>query len=103
MPPLPLNGRDLTIDNVIEVARGRRPVAIDDAAAARMRASRSVIERLVAEGATVYGVTTGFGDLADEDERQVGERRQVARGTQAAARRDDGMHGRVEHVDQQLG
>ncbi len=65
MPPLPLNGRDLTIDNVIEVARGRRPVAIDDAAAARMRASRSVIERLVAEGATVYGVTTGFGDLAD--------------------------------------
>jgi histidine ammonia-lyase len=65
MPPLPLNGRDLTIDNVIEVARGRRPVAIDGAAADRMRASRSVIERLVAEGATVYGVTTGFGDLAD--------------------------------------
>src|SRR5687767_282718 len=65
MPPLPLNGRDLTIDNVIEVARGRRPVAVDDAAADRMRASRSVIERLVAEGATVYGVTTGFGDLAD--------------------------------------
>src|SRR5688500_3767350 len=65
MPPLPLNGRDLTIDNVIEVARGRRPVAIDDAAADRMRASRSVIERLVADGATVYGVTTGFGDLAD--------------------------------------
>ena len=65
MPPLPLNGRDLTIDNVIEVARGRRPVAIDDAAADRMRASRSVIEQLVADGATVYGVTTGFGDLAD--------------------------------------
>ena len=30
-----------------------------------MRASRAVIERLVAEGATVYGVTTGFGDLAN--------------------------------------
>ena len=30
-----------------------------------MRASRAVIERLVADGATVYGVTTGFGDLAD--------------------------------------
>jgi len=65
MPPLPLTGRDLTIDNVIEVARGRRPVQLDADAAARMRASRSVIERLVDEGATVYGVTTGFGDLAD--------------------------------------
>jgi histidine ammonia-lyase len=30
-----------------------------------MRTSRAVIERLVAEGATVYGVTTGFGDLAN--------------------------------------
>ena len=30
-----------------------------------MLASRAVIEQLVAEGATVYGVTTGFGDLAN--------------------------------------
>ena len=30
-----------------------------------MGESRAVIERLVDEGATVYGVTTGFGDLAD--------------------------------------
>ncbi len=65
MPPLPLTGRDLTIDNVIEVARGRRPVALDPDAAGRMAGSRAVIERLVADGATVYGVTTGFGDLAD--------------------------------------
>ncbi|HEX2884411.1 MAG TPA: aromatic amino acid lyase, partial [Candidatus Limnocylindria bacterium] len=65
MPPLLLTGRDLTIDNVIEVARGRRPVELDPDAAERIGASRAVIERLVAEGATVYGVTTGFGDLAD--------------------------------------
>jgi histidine ammonia-lyase len=65
MPPLPLTGRDLTIDNVIEVARGRRAVSLAPEAADRMRASRAVIERLVAEGTTVYGVTTGFGDLAD--------------------------------------
>jgi histidine ammonia-lyase len=65
MPPLPLTGRDLTIDHVIEVARERRHVALDDAAAERMRASRAVIERVVEAGATVYGVTTGFGDLAN--------------------------------------
>ena len=65
MPPLPLTGTDLTIDNVIEVARGRREVALDPTAAERMRSSREVIDRLVEEGATVYGVTTGFGDLAN--------------------------------------
>ena len=65
MPPLPLSGRDLTIDNVIEVARGRRAVELEPAAARRMADARSVIERLVADGASVYGVTTGFGDLAD--------------------------------------
>ena len=65
MPPLPLSGRDLTIDDVVEVARDGRTVSLDPEAALRMAASRSVIERLVADGATVYGVTTGFGDLAD--------------------------------------
>jgi histidine ammonia-lyase len=65
MPPLPLTGRDLTIEDVIEVAIGRRRVELEAAATERMRASRAVIERLVADGAPVYGVTTGFGDLAD--------------------------------------
>jgi histidine ammonia-lyase len=65
MPPLPLTGRDLSIDDVIEVAIGRRRVELAGAATERMRASRAVIERLVAGGDTVYGVTTGFGDLAD--------------------------------------
>jgi histidine ammonia-lyase len=40
-----------------------------------MRASREVIDRLVAKGETVYGVTTGFGDLANVriDPEQVAE------------------------------
>ncbi len=65
MPSLLISGRDLTLASVVEVARGRRQVELADDAAGRMRASRAVIERLVEDGATVYGVTTGFGDLAD--------------------------------------
>ncbi|HET7686415.1 MAG TPA: histidine ammonia-lyase [Candidatus Limnocylindria bacterium] len=65
MPPLPLTGRDLTLDDVVAVARRGRAVALDPGAAERMRASRDVVERIVASGATAYGVTTGFGDLAD--------------------------------------
>src|SRR5436190_8728499 len=64
-PPLELAGRDLTVDQVVAVARHGFPVALADVARRRMEASRSVIERVVAEGRTVYGVTTGFGDLTD--------------------------------------
>jgi histidine ammonia-lyase len=63
-PSITLTGRDLTVSDVLAVARGGRPVTLGNEAAARMRASRAVIERVVAEGRTVYGVTTGFGDLA---------------------------------------
>ena len=63
--PLQLTGRDLTVEDVVAVARGMRPVDVDGTARERMAASRSVIDRVVASGETVYGVTTGFGDLAD--------------------------------------
>jgi histidine ammonia-lyase len=46
------------------VARERRRVELAPEAVDRMRASRAVVEQVVAEGRTVYGVTTGFGDLA---------------------------------------
>ena len=60
-----LSGGDLTIQEVVEVARGRRPVELAGEAAERMRQSRLVVEQLAARGDVVYGVTTGFGDLAD--------------------------------------
>jgi histidine ammonia-lyase len=63
--PLQLTGHDLTIADVVAVARVGRAVAVEGKARERMGASRAVIEDVVASGATVYGVTTGFGDLAD--------------------------------------
>src|SRR3954465_5392617 len=57
-------GEPLTLDDVERVARGA-PVGLGDGARDRMRASRDVIERAVAGGDVVYGVTTGFGALAD--------------------------------------
>jgi histidine ammonia-lyase len=64
-PPIQLTGRDLTVADVVSVARAGRPVAVADDARQHMAVSRAVIERVVASGETVYGVTTGFGDLAD--------------------------------------
>jgi len=60
-----LTGADLTVEAVEAVAREGASVALDDAARGRMQRSRNVIERLVAAGDVVYGVTTGFGALAD--------------------------------------
>jgi len=63
--PLQLTGRDLAIEDVVAVAREKRPVDLAATARERMAASRAVIDRVVASGETIYGVTTGFGDLAD--------------------------------------
>src|SRR6185369_14847631 len=59
-----LTGADLTIADVEAVARHGAEAALDVHARARMQEARDVIERLVAAGEVVYGVTTGFGALA---------------------------------------
>ena len=61
-----LVGEPLSIADVVRVARDGADVAITPAARTRMEQSRAYIERLVDEGRTVYGVTTGFGKLASE-------------------------------------
>src|SRR3954471_23108434 len=59
-----LTGADLTIADVEAVARHGASAALDVHARERMQEARDVIAALVAEGAVVYGVTTGFGALA---------------------------------------
>jgi histidine ammonia-lyase len=57
-------GERLSPEDVASVAGGTE-VVFPQEAAARVRAAREVVERVVAEGRTVYGITTGFGALAD--------------------------------------
>ena len=57
-------GEPIDLRDVERVALGA-PVALGDGARGRVRAARDVIERAVAAGTTMYGVTTGFGALAD--------------------------------------
>ncbi len=59
-----LNG-DLTLEQVERVARGETRVVLSADARRRIDASRAVVERAVAEGRVVYGLTTGFGALAE--------------------------------------
>ncbi|HLA93975.1 MAG TPA: histidine ammonia-lyase [Actinomycetota bacterium] len=57
-------GESLSLDDVVAVARGAR-VTLAPEATERIVAARSVVDRAVASNATVYGVTTGFGSLAN--------------------------------------
>ena len=59
-----LTGASLTVADVEAVARAAAAGRARRAARARMLEARAVIDRLVAAGEVVYGVTTGFGDLA---------------------------------------
>jgi histidine ammonia-lyase len=60
-----LSGGRLRIDEVVGVARGGLRVELADAGRKRMTAAREVVERVVAEGKRAYGVSTGFGLLAN--------------------------------------
>src|SRR5437762_10192263 len=57
-------GERLTSDDVLAVVQGEE-VRLAPAALARVEAARAVVERKVARGETVYGVTTGLGSLAN--------------------------------------
>jgi len=59
-----LSGNDLTFEQLYAVAQRGEIVSLAPAAIERMNASRAVVDRLVASGATAYGINTGFGKLA---------------------------------------
>ncbi|MGH7565873.1 MAG: histidine ammonia-lyase [Gemmatimonadota bacterium] len=59
-----LDGQALSLEDVERVADGAR-VRLTPAARERMEASRAVVEAAISSGRAVYGVTTGFGRLAD--------------------------------------
>src|SRR3954463_12872804 len=59
-----LTGADLLVMDVEAVARHGATATLDVHARERMQEARDVIDALVAAGEVVYGVTTGFGDLA---------------------------------------
>jgi histidine ammonia-lyase len=59
-----LGSEPLTVADVVGVGRWRQPVSVDPAVSATMAPARAVVEAAVADGRTVYGVTTGFGALA---------------------------------------
>src|SRR5689334_23631651 len=62
---LQLNGQKLTLQQIVDVAEGREQVVLADYARVRVERARRVVQDIVEQGRTVYGVNTGFGKLSD--------------------------------------
>jgi len=60
-----LSGQPLTLQQITDVAYGREDVTLANEARTRVSQARSIVEKIVDEGRTVYGVNTGFGKLSD--------------------------------------
>lgn len=66
---LVLNGQNLTIDHVYQVAnspKGSLKLSIDSKAMEKMKASRAFVFDIVKKGKAVYGINTGFGALSSK-------------------------------------
>ncbi|WP_175729294.1 HAL/PAL/TAL family ammonia-lyase [Burkholderia ambifaria] len=63
-PPVVIGDRHLTIEDVVAIARDGAPVALNAAPAWRSRIERGAtwLRDYLANGGTLYGVTTGYGD-----------------------------------------
>jgi histidine ammonia-lyase len=68
---LHINGNDLTLEAVREVAAERRPVLLSADAREGVNRARAVVDDIVASNKLAYAITTGVGKLSDV--RIVGE------------------------------
>ena len=65
MNALHINGNDLTLEAVREVAFERRPVLLLPEAREQVNVARAVVDELVANHQVSYAITTGVGKLSD--------------------------------------
>ncbi len=56
-----MNGENVTLASVVEVAHKKTKVQLHESAMAKMKTSRDYIMNRVSQGEVIYGVNTGFG------------------------------------------
>ena len=60
-----LDGEHLQLEELWQISKNKAQVVLDKKALHRVNAAREVVEKAVAEGKVIYGVTTGFGKLSN--------------------------------------
>ncbi|MBL93120.1 MAG: histidine ammonia-lyase [Myxococcales bacterium] len=60
-----LDGHNLTLENIWEVAYGASAISIAPRCAQRLQDARTLVDNLAQSGKPIYGINTGFGFLAE--------------------------------------
>lgn len=60
-----INGKDLTVEEVIRVSRNHEPVEMSIDAQEAVKKARAYVDKKLQSGAVIYGLTTGFGKFSD--------------------------------------
>ena len=63
--PIELNGNNLTINTLVDVARNRKAVSVSDSAWKRIKNCRSMLQKKIDAHETMYGITTGIGEFSE--------------------------------------
>ena len=61
MSTVDVTGSDLTIEQTVQLAEKCAQLSVSDQAWAKIARGRDIVDRIVASGETVYGITTGLG------------------------------------------
>lgn len=65
MEKLIITGENLTIEDLVEVARHHRPVEVHPDALERIKACRAMLEKKIEAHEIMYGVNTGIGEFSE--------------------------------------
>src|SRR5579884_1029357 len=65
LPTVALDGKHLSLETIRDIAEDGAPVRVSDEARARVAAARRLVDEKFGIGDAIYGVTTGFGRLAN--------------------------------------
>ena len=65
MTVIQINGSDLTLEQIVKVARSGYKVELTKEAEERVIKSRNIVDDIVDNNKVIYGITTGFGKFSD--------------------------------------
>ncbi|MBM3310085.1 MAG: aromatic amino acid lyase [Candidatus Aminicenantes bacterium] len=60
-----LNGKSLTVDKLVRIARGGEPVELAPESVEKIKACRAVIEEKIRNREVMYGINTGIGEFSE--------------------------------------
>ncbi|MEO6693975.1 MAG: histidine ammonia-lyase [Ignavibacteria bacterium] len=60
-----ITGYNLNVENSIETVLTNRKISLSKSSLKKIKASRNLVEKWIANGEAIYGITTGFGEFKD--------------------------------------